>query len=148
MDINDLKSASEKAGAQWVGEDIHGLPGVELHVRSSADKAVERFVGRAARQSTDRDDKGLLTQEAMDAIEDDAVAKVMLMGWNGLTDGDEELPYSQDKAAELMALPLFSKAVWKAANYVAVQSVQALEALAKNSQKPSRDKRAAAQGEN
>lgn len=146
MDIGDLKTASESTGAQWVGEEVHGLPGVRFKVLPISAPEVQRFIGRAARRagSEYRDANGIMTDEAFDRIEDDAIAKSALVDWDGLTDGGEALPHSHDKAAELLALPPFWTAVKNAINYVSGEAAIALERLAKNSKKPSRAKSKAA----
>ena len=109
-------------------------------------KAVQRFVGRAARKTgkDGRDESGMLTESAFDQIEDDAMARAALVDWRGLEDDGKPVAFSPEMAAELLSLQPFWNAVRNSVNHVSAEALAALEQLAKNSKAPSRGKQRAA----
>lgn len=47
-------------------------------------------------------------------LKDGAVASELLVGWSGITDGGDEIPYSEKTKAELLDMPLVAASIIKA----------------------------------
>ena len=119
MDINNLKAASKTVDKpQWVGEDVHGLEGVELQVLSRDSKEQQREMTRIIRglSSNHRDENGALTPDTQDAI-DDATLVASLKGWKGLTQDGEEVLFSPKMAETLCESSVFWVALRTAVVY-------------------------------
>ncbi len=54
---------------------------------------------------------GALTEEKEREIMMEVYSKTILVGWSGLTDNGKEVPYSPEKAKELLAVPDFLRVV-------------------------------------
>lgn len=63
---------------------------------------------------TIRANKGVVPPEVFDAVRPHALARAVLRGWSGLTLGGSEVPYSQEKAIEILSdkrLELFTRLI-------------------------------------
>jgi len=54
---------------------------------------------------------GLIDDAMLEALTIDVQATCILVGWRGLYDGDKELPYTVERAKELMLVPDFREKV-------------------------------------
>lgn len=103
MDINEIL-LSEKAIAEiddgvWI-DDIADAPGIRLKVRGwSSEKvqAAKSFKERRAPRK-ERDATGALSHAAQIRIIRELVSDVILLDWEGLTEGGKPLPYSRELA--------------------------------------------------
>ena len=134
MDIQNLKAASKTVDKpQWVGEDVHGLEGVQLQVLSRDSKEQQREMTRIIRglSAEHRDESGVLTSDTQDAI-DDATLVASLKGWKGLTQDGEDVLFSTEMAETLCESSVFWVALRTAVAHVTAQANQAVKDLEKN----------------
>lgn len=107
MKLSALKINAEavEEGA-WV-DNIPELGGIRLKVRGIGNSAYRRMqsklieaVPRAQRQ------RGQVDPDVMDAITNKCLAHTVLLGWDGiLDDDDKQLPFSKEKALEILTDP-------------------------------------------
>jgi hypothetical protein len=142
MDIATIRiDAGKSEAGEWVG-DIPGLPGVRLRVRGTRSFAYRQAIidRRKAlpRISFNRD--GSLPVEIADRVAGEAMADGLLLGWDGITNGGEPLPYSRDTALMLLTDPayeIFREGVLFAASVVGDAEAESKETTLGNSERPS-----------
>ncbi|KAA0970311.1 hypothetical protein FPY71_07240 [Aureimonas fodinaquatilis] len=110
MDLSSLQRDSAKVEAgEWVG-DIPGFGEARLRVRgleSTAFAATRARKERAVpRNQRERD--GTLKSDAARRIFGEALADVILLDWDGITEGGKTVPYDAERAALLLTNPDFS----------------------------------------
>lgn len=134
MDIDGLAKASG-AATEGTWHDATGLPGVRLKVLAANAPAASRAFRRYARAARDneRDENGMLTQEASEEIERKVLAEVVLVDWEGFESGKEAFPYSPENAAKLLDIALVRESVTQASERAALDNLKAIQALEKNS---------------
>lgn len=142
MKLSSIKiNAARSEAGDWV-ENIPGMDDLRLKVRGvqNADwrrmqpKLIER-VPRAERIN------GRLTPEAADRVQTELLIETVLIDWgNVLSDDGSPVPFSKDRARELLDDPdmvAFREAVLYAAGSVAEAAAIETGATAKNSETPS-----------
>lgn len=100
MDISGINDKADLAEGQWVA-GIHGLPGVELQVRSANYRPYVRARDRALRAVAPdmAQDSG---EDAFWAVVGKAMADHLLTGWKGLTMGGKATEFEPALAAQLL----------------------------------------------
>ncbi|MFC3628198.1 hypothetical protein ACFOM8_01925 [Paracoccus angustae] len=141
MDIDALKKAdADAADGEWVG-DLPGLGDIRLRVRPLTHPRVLRAYGRfrrkvAADQMTvDKDGKAIpspLTDEQEDQVDRDVMLAAVLTGWENVTSGKKPVEFTQERAAELLAVEVFEAGVRTAMYSVTEKQAAAQKALEKN----------------
>jgi hypothetical protein len=143
MDLSNLQRDSAKVEA---GEWVDGIPGfgsARLRVRGLESVVFNTTRARKERQAQrqDRERDGTLKAEAARRVFGEALAEVILLDWDGLTEGGAPMPYSAEKARELLTNPDFSPfadaVVW-AAGYVDRGRVADAAEVGNGSQKSSK----------
>ena len=134
MNIANIKTAGAKvrAGA-WVKDiPVPGFDGVALRVRGLNNPDARRLREKLASEAGKG---GPIAGEKLDAIASEVIAEAILLDWN-LTDDGAPLPFSKEKAAELLADedigPLLREAVSYAASVVGDKGAAELDAAAGN----------------
>jgi hypothetical protein len=107
MDITSFKrdAAGIDAG-QWVG-DIPNTGDLRLRVRgftSPTVVAVRSRKERAVERKDRRRDGGLKPEAAMRVLSE-TLCEVVLLDWDGITDGGKPVPYSKDLAKKWLSDP-------------------------------------------
>ena len=109
MDLQSLKRDTAAIDGGQLVEDIPGMGDVRLKVRGLSSPQVvayrarlERAVPNAQRTRTG----AIKTDKAME-IMGKLLAEKVLLDWEGLTEGDQPLPYSLETAATILANPDF-----------------------------------------
>ncbi|HEX2554251.1 MAG TPA: hypothetical protein VHL98_11145 [Microvirga sp.] len=138
MKLNDITVDAVKieAGA-WIG-DIPEMGDLRLHVRGINNADYRRMqtklldaVPRAKRQG------GRVDPDEQDRVTNQCLVATVLLGWENFEDQDGSIPFSREKARELLSDPRYRRfrdaVIWAA---VAVGEAQAadLEADQGNSQ--------------
>ncbi|KKB09407.1 hypothetical protein [Devosia chinhatensis] len=145
MDISALKrdSASITAG-QWVG-DIPGMGDVRLRVRGLSSPIVvqtrSRLERKVPRDQRERD--GSLKADVALDVFGQVLHEVVLLDWDGLTDGGKAVPYDKALAHQWLTDPdfaFFGDAVVWAAQIVDKGRAEDAEATGGNSEAPSAGK--------
>jgi hypothetical protein len=147
MDISAIKAVSDETdGGRWV-DDLPGLPEVRLKVLPMDHPRVKAAYGRLARrhlrESPGDVEDGEAPDDVAEAIEAEVRASVILVGWDGLTNGGEPFDFTPERAVEAMDITLIYSAVEIAARRAQAQQDKALRGLAGNSPAPSREPAAA-----
>lgn len=123
MDLSDIKrDVKSIEEGQWV-EDLIGMGDIRLKVRGMTSNDVVMF--RAAKERAIprnmRDRQGnLLPKTAMNLLREVLIEKV-LIDWDNLTEGGQPVPYSKEKARQLLtdeSMIVFADAVVQAAQIV------------------------------
>lgn len=103
MEIHELL-LSEKAIAEiddgvWI-DDITEAPGLRLKVRGWSSEKVQSLKSFKERRASrkERDASGNLVHAAQIRIIRELVAEVILLDWDGLTEGGKPVPYSKELA--------------------------------------------------
>lgn len=103
MEITEIL-LSEKAIAEiddgvWI-DDIAEAPGLRLKVRGWSSQKVQSAKSFKERRTSrkERDATGAILHEAQIRIIRELVAEVILLDWDGLTEGGKPLPYSRELA--------------------------------------------------
>ncbi|WP_201159426.1 hypothetical protein [Rhodoplanes elegans] len=137
MDLSQIKTNSALIEqGEWIG-DLPELGDVAFRVRGlgNADyralqhKLINEIPARLRRKGLGADDQ--------DRIQTECLIETVLTDWRGLTSGGAPLPYSREKARELLTDPDFRRlrdAVFAAASMVGEDVAAADEALEKNSE--------------
>ncbi len=116
MSLSKTRAEQAKAvhGA-WVGPKAHGFEGVHFKVRGrfNADfRALNaKLVAAVPRENKIRTEMGFeITPSDNDRILSECLLETVLLDWKGLkeTDDSPEIPFSKDKARELLSDPLLS----------------------------------------
>lgn len=137
MKLSDAKVDVVKLEeGDWV-DNIPELEGLRLKVRGSGNKQWRRLMQQLVNAiPRKKRAAGLIDPAEMDRVMAIVLRDACLDDWSGLEDDDgKPLPYSKDKAGELLGDPAYSKfrdGVNWAANAVAEQGQADLEADAKN----------------
>lgn len=142
MDLAAIKVDSAKIeGGDWVG-DLPGLGNLRLKVRGlgcmAYRLATEKRVRALPRSQRAKD--GSIAPAAADKLAGEAMAEALLLDWENLTSGGKTVPYSRERAVELLSNPDyrdFRSAVQFAAAIVAANDEAHEEALLGNSETPS-----------
>lgn len=123
MDLSDIKrDVKSIEEGQWV-EDLIGMGDIRLKVRGMTSNDVVMF--RAAKERAIprnmKDRQGnLLPKTAMNLLREVLIEKV-LIDWENLTEGGTPVPYSKEKARQLLtdeSMIVFADAVVQAAQIV------------------------------
>jgi hypothetical protein len=145
MEISTLKrdSAAVAAG-QWVGE-IPGMGDVRLRVRGLSSPVVVAVRSRKERKvpRDQRERDGSLKPEIGLVLFGEVLHEAVLLGWDGLTDGGEPVPYSEEMAKAWLTDPdfaFFADAVVYAAQIVDKGQADSTESLKGNLPAPSAGK--------
>ena len=103
MDISNVL-LNTTAIEEGVWKDAVDLPGVRLQVRGTLSSEYSKVLSALQRSapSEDRDTDGSLLPEASRRVVGTAISEALLLGWEGLTNGDEPLPYSPDLALRIL----------------------------------------------
>lgn len=136
MDIDKLQKTSTAIDETQWETDIPNLPGISLQVRSMSAPTVAKALGRALRKAEKVDD--VVPDAVQEEIDNDIIATHVLVDWKGFTEGDKTVPYSPEKALELLTSSIFRAGVNIAAARAAQRMNEQLESLAKNSVAPSK----------
>jgi hypothetical protein len=137
MDIGLLEKRVDLAPGVWI-DDIQDQPGLRLKVRSTNFKPYRVAIASISRRFGKRlkTDEGLVEFQA--AI-GKPLAEHILLDWQGVKNGDADLPYSREIALAVLTADDdhgvgadFRKAVEQAGDEVAKKLAQATEELAGN----------------
>lgn len=134
MDIDALKSASQTVDEPvWVGEDVHGLPGVELQIIAMGAKEMRRKINRRMRALREEylGDDGVPRDDVQD-IADDEIQLAQLADWKGFTSDGKDVPYSAETAQVMAGVSLFWTALTLSVQHVNKLAGDAAERLEKN----------------
>lgn len=104
MEVSAIKARSAALeGGHWVG-GLPGFPGVRLLVRSSASPTIRNAVAKALRDAApeQKNADGTITEAAANDIDLNVFSSLGLLGWDGLTDGGEAIPFEAEAALDLM----------------------------------------------
>jgi hypothetical protein len=104
VDLKDIRLDSAKIdGGDWVG-DIAGFPKLRLRVRGLNSLSYQSALARLARAvpRAQRDTDGALKSDGAWLLQGEALAESVLLDWSGVTEGGEPVPFSKDKARELL----------------------------------------------
>lgn len=132
MDIEALTAADATAAtAEWVDLPKHGI---KLQVLATTAPAVQREYRRLSRRApaSDRDDAGMLLPDAETSVLRAVLGDIALVDWEGIKANGEPLPFSRDKAQELVKADLFLDLVEQASILAAIRHKVALDGLVKN----------------
>lgn len=137
MKLTSMKTDPAKVEAgMWIG-DIPDMGDLKLKVRPIGNPDYQRLYGRLV-DATPRQHKpgGVVDFETRQQISARTLAETVLLGWEGLEDDDgKPLPYTADKAKELLSDPnlsAFRDAVAWAGSVARDQSIGNAEDSAKN----------------
>lgn len=128
--------ASAHEQGQWI-DDIPEMGDLRLRVRGIGNADWKRHSSKLA-TAIPRENKrgGIVAPEAQDTITTSCLINTCLIDWDGLTDDDDKpIPYSKEKAKELLedpALRRFRDAVLWAANVVGDSALAKKEDVAGN----------------
>lgn len=145
MDIAALKRDSAViTSGQWIG-DIPGMGDVRLLVRGLSSPLVVQTRGRMERKipRDQRERDGSLKADVAVEVFGHVLHEVVLLDWDGLTDGGQPVKYDKALAKEWLTNPdfaFFADAVVYAAQIVDKGRVEDAETLKGNSKAPSAGK--------
>lgn len=145
MEISSIKKdATLVASGEWIA-DIPGMGDVRLRVRGLTSPQVVALRSRLERKAprADRNRDGSLKHEAAVRVMKQVLHEVVLLDWDGITDGGKPVPYSVEQASTWLYnddFRVFADAVTWAASVVDNGAADEAETLAGNSPKPSAGK--------
>lgn len=143
MELKELKRDSKKIEAGvWIG-DLPGFDDVRFKVRGLSSPSVLNYQARRNRAipRRDREPDGSLKPEAALRVLRETLLEIVLLDWDGITENGEPVPYSKERAEELLTDPdyvSFADAVTIAARAVDQGDIEAQEELEGNSSRRSR----------
>lgn len=112
FDVNNLRAnPSKELDGVWV--DIPTKDGVlRLRIARIGNPSYQGEIERLTRPLRLQTRLGTVDMATMENITIKAMAKYILLGWEGLDDGDQKnVPYSVEKAEELLRIPDFNDLV-------------------------------------
>lgn len=142
MDISALKrDAKEVAAGRWIG-DIPGMENARLRVRGlSSEIVVTRQAAKERKISKKgRNADGTLKPSVARQVLGEVLHEVVLLEWDGFSDGGQPVPYDPDLAAKWCTDPdyeIFADAVVYAARIVDRGMIETAEEVAGNSKRSS-----------
>lgn len=114
MDLNKFKNRFDTDTEKEVkGIEVHLGEGFYVKVARSGNLNAQRKAQELA-SSPDfmlARKAGTLEQKELDHIGMEVYAATILVGWRGLTEGEKEIPYSVEKARELLGIRDFFNAI-------------------------------------
>lgn len=136
MDLNDLSvNVTAIEQGDWV-DNIPDMGKLRLKVRGIGNSDYKRLQTRliAAIPQADKM-RGQVDPVVSEGIQTECLIETVLLDWNGLTAGGQPVPYSKEKAKELLTNPSYAplrNAVAWAASIIAVDRAARTEDVAKN----------------
>lgn len=124
----------KREDGDWVG-DIPECGGLRIRTKGTGNKAYLKLQDKLIQAVPRKQRVNGLSPEDRQRIRNICLCNTCLLEWDGLTDGGVVVPYSKEKASELMTNPeweVFQDAVAYAAGAVATQTETELEDDAKN----------------
>ena len=142
MDIQNLtRNIVGSSAGMWV-DDLPGCDDARVRLRGMTSPVVRALRSRKERAASkdDRERDGSLSDAARLRITREVLFEAVLLDWDGFTAGGQPLPYSAEMAGKLLLDPKlerFADIVAYAAGIVDNATGEKVEALAKNSARPS-----------
>jgi hypothetical protein len=136
MDIKEIAVDSARIEkGDWIG-DLPEMGDVELHVRGIGNSDYRKLQQKLI-EGVPRSKRvgGRISQEDNDRISNECLVETVLLGWRGITNGGKPLPFSKEKAREMIFEPdyrRFREAVIYAATLVADREDEAEKELSGN----------------
>jgi hypothetical protein len=137
MDIQTIRIDSVAVNDGLLIDKIPGWGDAKMRVRGLKSTAYKnaRDAKMRAVNADGRDENGSVLTSEIERIQRECAAEVLLLDWEGLTDGGKPLPYSLETAKTLILNPdfhAFADAVIWCADQVDERSRGKKEALEKN----------------
>lgn len=142
MELSSIRrNAAAAAEGRWV-DDIPSMPGLRLRVRGLTSLAAVKCRRKLERQveKKDRERGGGFKPEAEQRITREVLAEAVLLEWDGVKEGGKPVPYSEERARQLLLDPdydAFAGAVTWAASVVDSDDAEVADQQSGNSQKSS-----------
>jgi hypothetical protein len=137
MELSALKRdvATVESG-EWVG-GIPDMGALRLKVRGFSSQAYQTALGRLMRAVSreERERDGSIKPNASRRVMGEAMHETILLDWQGIESDGAALPYSKEKALELLTDPTygpFQEAVAFAARFVDSARAEETEEIVKN----------------
>jgi hypothetical protein len=137
FDLNEVTLNDHVEDGVWI--DVPGTEGLRLQVRSRRSKAYKKVHGRELRRFSQmvsrRGGANVDQVAAMTRIDNAAIAEACLLGWDGLLQAGEPLPFTADRAKVLMtepAMEVFQEMVRDAVSAADEQAIGLVESTVEN----------------
>lgn len=99
LDVRKYKTDQNKEErGVWVEVD----EGAWLKIARAGNENWQKEYGKLAQTVRNKMENGSLNNDRADKIVSDIMSKTILLDWQGLAEGGEEIPYSQKKAYEIL----------------------------------------------
>lgn len=137
MDLNQLKvDANKVEEGEWIG-DLPDVGDLRLKVRGLGNRDYRRLMNRLAEAvPRQKKQRGRIDPDEMDKITNKCLLETVLLDWENLSQGGQQIPFSKDLAKQLLEdrnFERFRNAVLTAANQVGEATLEELEEAAGNS---------------
>lgn len=100
--LSTIKIDNDKASGIWVEYSLD----IKLKIASLRNKGYQAFIRKEGKEYQVQIAHGVLNDEALEPIFIRALAKHVLVDWKNIEDDDgSPIPYSQEKAEEILANP-------------------------------------------